>query len=374
MKSYFSVLLSLLLNAVFLFHSAAAADGHHSMKRESFGAVQGNNVDLYTLRNAHGLEVRVTNYGGIIVSLLTPDKNGRFEDVVLGFDGLQGYLDQSPYFGAIVGRYGNRIAKGTFKLDGKQYSLAINNAPNSLHGGKRGFDKVIWKAVPFENPTGVGLIFTYLSKDGEEGFPGNLHAKVTYTLTDSDELIFDYGATSDQATPVNLTQHSYFNLAGAGRGDILAHEVMLNADRFTPVDDTLIPTGELRAVRNTPMDFTRTATIGSRIKEGDEQLIRGRGYDHNFVLRRSGSGSELAARVRDPGTGRVLEVYTTEPGIQFYSGNFLDGTITGKGGQVYKQHFGLLPGDAAFSRLAQPFRISFDDSQAGAGVQVADDP
>jgi aldose 1-epimerase len=311
------------------------------MKKEKFGSVQGNAVTLYTLTNSNGLEVRATNFGGIIVSVRTPDKQGRMDDIVLGFDDLQGYLDNKPYFGAIIGRYANRIAAARFTLDGVQYSLAANNGPNSLHGGIKGFNKVVWSAEPFENFTGVGLIFTYTSKDGEEGYPGNLRAKVTYTLTDQNELTFDYEATTDKATPVNLTQHSYFNLAGDGRGDILGHELTLNADRFTPVDKNLIPTGELRAVKNSPLDFTKSTRIGSRINDKDEQLVLGHGYDHNFVIHRTDPGPVLAAHLREPQTGRVLDVYTTEPGVQFYSGNFLDGTITGKQGHVYKQRFGL---------------------------------
>ena len=311
------------------------------MKKEKFGSVQGNAVTLYTLTNSNGLEVRATNFGGIIVSVRTPDKQGRMDDIVLGFDDLQGYLDNKPYFGAIIGRYANRIAAARFTLDGVQYSLAANNGPNSLHGGIKGFNKVVWSAEPFENFTGVGLIFTYTSKDGEEGYPGNLRAKVTYTLTDQNELTFDYEAMTDKATPVNLTQHSYFNLAGDGRGDILGHELTLNADRFTPVDKNLIPTGELRAVKNSPLDFTKSTRIGSRINDKDEQLVLGHGYDHNFVIHRTDPGPVLAAHLREPQTGRVLDVYTTEPGVQFYSGNFLDGTITGKQGHVYKQRFGL---------------------------------
>ena len=311
------------------------------MKKESFGTVQGSAIELYTLTNAHGIEVRGTNYGGIIVSLRVPDKHGRVDDVVLGFDKLQGYLDKQPYFGAIVGRYANRIARAQFELDGVRYFLAANDGPNSLHGGNKGFDKVVWKAEPFENPKGLGLVFTYVSKDGEEGYPGNLNVKVTYTLTDHDELILDYEATTDKATPINLTQHTYFNLAGEGRGDILEHELTLNADLFTPVDKTLIPTGELRAVKNTPMDFTKPTKISERIHKNDEQLALGHGYDHNFMIRRTGTSTEPAARMREPGTGRVMEVYTTEPGVQFYSGNFLDGTVTGKQGHAYHQRFGF---------------------------------
>jgi len=311
------------------------------MKKESFGSAQGKSVTLYTLTNSNGLEVRVMNFGGIIVSVRTPDKQGRMDDIVLGFDDLQGYLDNEPYFGAIIGRYANRIAAARFTLDGVQYSLARNNGLNSLHGGIKGFNQVVWNGEPFENSTGVGLILTYTSPDGEEGYPGNLRAKVTYTLNDQNELSFDYEATTDKATPVNLTQHSYFNLAGEGRGDILGQELTLNADRFTPVDKNLIPTGELRAVKNTTLDFTKSTTIGFRINDKDEQLVLGHGYDHNFVVRRTGPGSVLAARLREPQTGRTLEVYTTEPGVQLYSGSFLDGTITGKQGHVYKQRFGL---------------------------------
>jgi aldose 1-epimerase len=320
---------------------AASADRPHSVKIEPFGAVRGHSVEIYTLTNAHGLELRATNYGGIVVSLRVPDKRGHMDDVVLGFDKIDGYLDNKPYFGAIVGRYANRIAGARFTLNGARYTLAANNGPNSLHGGNKGFDQAIWKAEQFKTSEAVGIIFTYTSKDGEEGYPGTLNVKVTYTLTDHDEFTIDYEATTDKATPVNLTQHSYFNLAGEGHGDILAHELTLNADRFTPVDKTLIPTGKLRPVKNTPLDFTKPTAIGARIDQNDEQLVLGRGYDHNFVIRRGGNGTELAARVREPESGRVMEVYTTEPGVQFYSGNFLDGTITGKQGHVYKHRFGF---------------------------------
>jgi aldose 1-epimerase len=311
------------------------------IKKESFGKTPDGAVDLYTIRNANGLELRVTNYGGIIVSLRVPDKNGSLADVVLGYDNLDGYLKNPAYFGAIVGRYANRIANGTFTLDGVEYHLAKNNGPNSLHGGLKGFDKVIWQAEPFTNEQGSGLFLRYTSKDGEEGYPGNLKAKVTYTFTDQNELKIDYEATSDKATPVNLTSHSYFNLAGEGNGDILKHELTLNADHFTPVDQTLIPTGELRSVKGTPMDFTTSTPIGARINDSYDQLLIGHGYDHNFVLTRKGDDLQLAARVRDAQSGRVLEVYTTEPGVQLYTGNFLDGTITGKHGRVYNKHGAL---------------------------------
>src|SRR5438094_3454326 len=282
------------------------------------------------------MEVRVTNYGGIIVLLRVPDKKGMPGDVVLGYDNLDGYLKNSPYFGAIVGRYGNRIANGKFTLDGVDYHLAKNNGPNSLHGGLKGFDKVIWHAEPFTNKEGSGLVLTYTSKEGEEGYPGNLKIKITYTVTDQNELRIDYEATTDKATPVNLTSHSYFNLAGEGNGDILKHELMLDADRFTLVDSTLIPTGELRSVARTPFDFTKPTAIGARIDANNEQLAIAHGFDHNFVLNRKSSQLALAGRVHEPQTGRVQEVYTTEPGVQFYTGNFLDGTIIGKHGHAYK--------------------------------------
>ena len=309
--------------------------------RTPFGrTAEGDAVDLFTLTNAHGIEVRAMSYGGIIVSLRVPDREGRLDDVVLGHESLEGYLKSPSYFGAIVGRYGNRIAKGQFTLDGRTYKLATNNGPNHLHGGVKGFDKVVWKAEPFEHPDGVGVVFSYLSKDGEEGYPGRLSARVTYTLNDRDELAFDYFATTDKATPVNLTQHSYFNLVGDAKRDVLDHELLIDADRFTAVDATLIPTGVLAPVQGTPLDFRTPIAIGARIEQPDEQLRRGGGYDHNFVLNHK-PGLALAARVFEPTTGRVLEVSTTEPGLQFYSGNFLDGTVTGKSGRVYRRRYGF---------------------------------
>ena len=326
--------------------SVACARG--APRPEPFGTTdRGEAVSLYSLKNAHGMEARVLAYGGIIVSLHVPDRNGRLDDVVLGFDSLADYERGSPYFGAIVGRYGNRIARGRFTLDGTTYPLATNNGPNHLHGGVRGFDKVVWSVAPFHHADSVGLVLAYTSPDGEEGYPGTLRASVTYTLTDKNELIFDYHATADRATPVNLTQHSYFNLAGDGRGDILGHVVMLNADHFTPVDSTLIPTGEIRSVAGTPFDFRAPTAIGARIARDDEQLRYGRGYDHNFVLNKSGKGGNggseltLAAHVSEPTTGRVMEISTTEPGLQFYSGNFLDGTLRGKHGVVYQHRYGF---------------------------------
>ncbi len=294
----------------------------------------GESVDLYTLRNTKGAEVDITNYGGRVVSLKVPDRSGAMADIVLGFDDLEGYLKPEPYFGAIVGRYGNRIGHAQFTLDGVVYKLAKNDGDNSLHGGNRGFDKAVWTAKP---GTGASLELTYLSKDGEEGYPGNLTAKVVYTLTENNELAIDYSATTDKDTVLNLTNHSYFNLAGQGTGDILDHRVTIYADRFTPVDKGLIPTGELRPVQGTPLDFRQPHAIGERINDPDEQLKFARGYDQNFVLNRRGAGMAQAAKVTDPKSGRVMEVLTDQPGLQFYTGNFLDGTIHGKGGKVYPQ-------------------------------------
>ena len=310
-----------------------------AVKREPFGTMpDGKAVERFTLTNANGIEVKAISYGGIITSLRVPDRDRKFDDIVLGFDQLDGYLKDHPFFGAIIGRYGNRIGKAQFTLDGKTYKLAANNGPNNLHGGTKGFDKVLWTVEPIGNN---GLAFTRTSPDGEEGFPGNLRTRVTYTLTDKNELIVEYHATTDKATPVNLTQHSYFNLAGQASGDILGHELMINADRYTPVDDTLIPTGELAPVEGTPFDFRKPTAIGARINDANPQLKAGLGYDHNWVLNRKGTGLELAARVREPKTGRTLEITTTEPGIQFYAGNFLDGKLAGKGGAVYRHRTGF---------------------------------
>ena len=318
--------------------SAAVKRG---IARAAFGSTRdGRTVEIYTLTNAHGVEMRAITYGGIITSLKVPDRAGHLGDIVLGFDTIDGYLKDPPYFGALIGRYGNRIAKGQFALDEKTFKLATNNGPNHLHGGVKGFDKVVWSAVPGEDATGVSVTLSRTSPDGEEGYPGNLHATVRYTLTDKNELAIDYRATTDKATPVNLTQHSYFNLADES-SDILGHELTIHASRYTPVDDTLIPTGELAAVQGTPFDFLKGTAIGARIATDNAQLKNGRGYDHNWVLDRTGSGLQPAARLVDPKSGRTLEVATTEPGLQFYSGNFLDGTITGKGGRVYKNRTGL---------------------------------
>ena len=312
-----------------------------SITKASFGkTAEGAPVDLYTLKNAAGMEVAIATFGGRIVSLKAPGRNGQFTDVVLGFDNMEGYLGEHPYFGALVGRYGNRIAKGQFKLDGKTYKLAINNGVNALHGGLKGFDKVVWTAreVPGGDPS---VELTYVSKDGEEGYPGSLTEKVTYSLTAANELKIEYSATTDKDTVVNVTNHSYFNLAGQGHGDILSHVLQLNAAKFTPVDAGLIPTGELKNVEGTPFDFRQPTVIGSRINAEDEQIKRGGGYDHNFVVDGSAGTLRLAARVSEPTSGRMLEVSTTEPGVQFYTGNFLDGTVKGKGGVAYAKRTGF---------------------------------
>ncbi len=293
----------------------------------------GTRIDSYTLKNKNGMAARIITYGAILTELWVPDRQGQFADVVLGFENLEGYLGESPYFGATIGRVANRIANGKFTLDGTEYTLATNNGPNSLHGGNQGFDKVVWEAEPLEVANGSAIKFNYLSPDGEEGYPGNLNTTVVYTLTDDNELKIEYTAETDQATPVNLTNHSYWNLDGSA--NILDHELRLAADHYTPVDETLIPTGEIAPVAGTPMDFTKPQTIGSRIDQlqGDPG-----GYDHNYVLTDKKPSMKLAARVRGPQSGRVMEIRTTEPGVQFYSGNFLDGTITGKYGQVYQKH------------------------------------
>jgi len=313
------------------------AEAKTKVTRQAFGRTEdGTSVDLYVLSNGKGVEVSIATYGGVVVSLKTPDRAGKQADIVLGFDSLDGYLKGHPFFGSIVGRYGNRIAKGRFTLNGVEYTLAKNNGENHLHGGLKGFDKAVWKAREVAD----GVEMSYLSKDGEEGYPGNLSVKVTYTLNEKNEFAIDYSATTDKDTVVNLTNHSYFNLAGQGAGDILQHEMTLFADRFTPVDDGLIPTGELRSVKGTPFDFTKPVAIGARINQDDEQLKFGLGYDHNFVLNGGGKLAK-AAEVYEATSGRVLEVSTTEPGVQFYTGNFLDGTLTGKGGKVYQKRYGF---------------------------------
>ncbi len=323
----------------------AAPTSGATVTQEPFGVMpDGDSVQVFTLTNAHGVQARVITYGAILQSLKVPDRSGALGDVVLGFDDLAGYLGETPYFGALIGRYGNRIGGARFELDGASYVLAANNGPNHLHGGVRGFDKVLWDAEPVQSGSGAGVVFRRTSPAGEEGYPGALTVQVTYTLTDADELVFDYLASTDAPTPVNLTQHSYFNLAGDGSGDVLEHLLTLNASRYTPVDAGLIPTGELAPVEGTPFDFRVPRAIGERIGADDEQIRRGGGYDHNFVLDRGEAGADqmvLAARVEEPTTGRSMEVHTTEPGVQFYSGNFLDGTLTGKGGVVYRRRYGF---------------------------------
>ena len=306
-----------------------------------FGQLENGPLTIYTLTNVNGMEVRTIPYGAIIVSIRVPDRSGHMDDVVLGFDRLEGYLGTHPFFGAVAGRYANRIANGTFSLDGQTYTLAKNNGPNALHGGLKGFDKKLWNAELFDHDGQVGVVYTVDSADGEEGYPGNLHVRVTYTLGRDNELAVEYEASTDKATPINLTQHSYFNLAGEGSGDILGHRLTIDAERFTPVDATLIPTGDLAAVDGTPLDFRRATPIGARIDADNEQLKIAGGYDHNYVLNRDRDAVLHAARLEDLRSGRTLDVSTTEPGLQFYSGNFLDGKITGKSKHVYGRRAGL---------------------------------
>lgn len=304
-----------------------------TIKKEIFGEIDGKQVFLYTLKNINGITVKITNYGGIVTSIIVPDNTGKFGDVVLGFNNLNDYLDGHPYFGAIVGRYANRISKGKFTLNGKEYSLAINNGTNHLHGGIKGFDKVIWNTEKIQNKGETGLRMSYFSKDGEEGFPGNLGVIVKYILTNKNELKIKYQATTDKPTPVNLTHHSYFNLAG--KEDILDHKLTINADKYTEINKDFIPTGKLRSVKNTPFDFTSEKTIGEEISD-----VKG-GYDHNFVLNNFTGRVRKICKVHEPVNGRVMEVFSNQPGLQFYTGNFLDGTEIGKNAQVYKRHYGF---------------------------------
>lgn len=307
----------------------------------SFGTADGKPVELYTLKNSKGAEAKITTYGGIITSLKVPDRSGNLDDVVLGYDTLEGYLINkgNPYFGALIGRYGNRIGGAKFTLDGQTFKLPANNGPNTLHGGRKGFDKVVWTAKPISSSK---LELTYVSKDGEEGFPGTLSITAVYTLTDDNEIRVDFSGTTDKPTVCNLTQHTYFNLRGQGNGDILAHELQINSDKTTPVDKELITTGEFASVEGTPFDFRKATAIGARIDNPDTVLQYGPGYDHNWVIKQAKPGElTLQATVFEPTTGRVLEVLSTEPGLQFYAGNFLDGTITGKAGKVYPRRSGF---------------------------------
>lgn len=310
---------------------------------KDFGKVENQTVKLYTLTNSSGASVSITNYGGIVTSIMVPDKDGKLGDVALGYDSVEKYVEGSPYFGAITGRYANRIKEGKFTIDGTEYTLAINNEPNALHGGLKGFDKVIWDAESIETEYGAALVLTYISEDGEEGYPGKLGTEVIYTWTDENALRIDYQAMTDKTTVINLTNHTYFNLAGEGSGKtILDHILQINAERYTPVDETLIPTGELAPVEGTPFDFRNPTPIGQRIEEENEQLTFGLGYDHNYVLAMERqTNPQLAAVVQEPTTGRVLEVLTTEPGLQFYCGNFLDGTNVGKSGKPYEHRTGF---------------------------------
>ena len=328
-----------------------------------FGALpDGGAIHLFTLKNSHGVEVRAMDYGATIISIRTPDRAGRFDDVVLGFDGFDPYLTKARYFGSIVGRYGNRIAGGKFTLDGVPVQLALNNGTNHLHGGPHGFDKIIWHGERFERGGSSGVVFTYTSPDGEEHYPGTLQMTVTYTLTAQDELRLEYVAKTDKATPINLTNHSYFNLAGRGHGDILKHVLTLNADRYTPVDAALIPTGELASVQGTPFDFRQPTAIGARIDADNEQIKRGGGYDHNFVLNGWSASAERprqVAHVVDPSSGRTLDVATTEPGVQFYTGNNLNdasnGFVRRAGFCLETQHYPDSPNHANFpSTILRP--------------------
>jgi len=338
--------------------TAFCAGNKLKIEKKVFGQTPcGQNVNLYTLSNANGIKIGVMDYGASLISAVVPDNKGKFEDIAIGYDNFDSYVCNNGYFGGIVGRFGNRIANGRFKLDGTEYILNTNNNGQHLHGGIKGFNAVMWSSESFENATGVGVKFTYLSKDGEEHYPGNLNVTAVYTLTNDNELKIDYTATTDKATPINLTQHGFWNLAGAGNGDILKHEMMINADKFTPVDKFLIPSGELRDVKNTPMDFTQPTAIGTRIDNEDRQLKFGGGYDHNWVLNKTDDLLTPACRVFEPTSGRVLEVYTTEPAMQFYSGNYFDGTVTGRGGKVYNyrcamaiepQHFPDSPNQPKF--------------------------
>ena len=351
-----AVLLGVVLMPVTQVNSAEMAK---AMEKKAFGTTpDGKTADLYTLTNKNGMQVTITNYGGAIVSVMAPDKSGKLGDVVLGYDTLDGYVTDKNYFGALIGRYGNRIGNAQFKIDGTTYTLAKNNGENSLHGGVKGFNKALWDAKDISRGGEPALELKYTSKDGEEGFPGNLSVTVVYTLTSKNELKIDYSATTDKKTVVNLTNHSYFNLSGPGSGDILKSVLRVDADKFTPVDSGLIPTGELKSVEGTPFDFRKPTEIGARIDADDDQLKLGKGYDHNFVLNKEKMDRlSFAARVEDSATGRVLEVWTTEPGVQFYTANFLDGSVHGKGGIAYgmrtafcleTQHFPDSPNKPSF--------------------------
>ena len=327
---------------IFLTSSCMSDNSKVTIEKSPFGTtVEGIDVDKYILSNQQGMEISIINYGGIITSWSAKDKNGIYEDIVLGYNELSEYEKESPYFGAIIGRYGNRIAKGKFSIEGKEYTLAVNNGENHLHGGMKGFDKVVWNAETRLTDSSVSLILTYLSKDMEEGYPGNLEVEVAYTLNNEDELSVTYKATTDKTTVINLTQHSYFNLSANFNNTILNHELILNSDSFLPVDNTLIPTGEFRDVTNTPFDFRTSKTIGQQIDEEDPQLKNGFGYDHCWVLNEQDKGIRFVASAFEPQSRRFLEVFSDEPGIQFYSGNFLDGTLPSKNNDSYQFRSGF---------------------------------
>lgn len=355
----------LMLPALLATAAAAGQAQGPTVSSAPFGRLpDGTTVTRFSLENGHGMRVRAMSYGAIIQEIMVPDRSGTPGDVVLGFDSLAGYLHDSPYFGALVGRYANRIAGGRFTLDGVTYHLARNNGPNALHGGVRGFDKVVWQGEAFRHGDSVGVTFSHTSPDGDEGYPGTVRVRVRYTLTPDDHLVVDYHAVTDKATPLNLSQHSYFNLAGEGSGPVLPELLTVHADAFTPVDSTLIPTGEIRPVAGTPFDFRTPHAIGARIDQPDRQLHIAGGYDHNFVLARTGPGLFHAVHLLAPSSGRTLDVFTTQPGLQLYTGNFLDGTLTGKRGHHYThrgalcletQHFPDSPNHPAFpSTILRP--------------------
>ena len=325
----------LTLSVCIIFLTGCERSTEMKVNKELFGELDGKPVDIYTLTNSNHIEIKITNYGGIVTSVKVPDKNGKLDDVVLGFNNLEDYKKKSPYFGCIAGRYANRIGNAEFVIDGEKFTLAKNNGENTLHGGLKGFDKVLWDAEPVTGKDFQSLKLTYLSRDGEEGFPGNLNVTVTYTLTDDNSFRIDYMASTDKATVINLTNHTYWNLAGEGSGDVLKHELMINADYFTPTDHGSIPTGELRPVENTPLDFRKSRAIGDGVDSDYEQVKLCRGYDHNFVINPDEDNEmKLAATIYEPAGGRYMEIYTTEPGVQFYSANFLFG-VTGKSGKAY---------------------------------------
>jgi len=339
--SYFSIFMLTLIMITFIYGYKKTASDGMKIEKKTFGKIEGKAVELYTLRNNNKVELKVSTYGGIVTTFKLPDKNGELTDVVLGYHDLQGYIDKNPYFGSIIGRYGNRIGNAKFTLNNIEYSVGQNDSENSLHGGFKGFDKVVWTAKPHEGQENVSLELHYMSKDGEEGFPGDLKVAVIYTLTHDNEFRIDYTATTNKPTVVNLTHHSYWNLVGEGLGDILNHILMLNADRFTPVDDGLIPTGEILPVEGTPMDFRVPTAIGERIDTDFLQLKLGKGYDHNWVLNKPDAEElSLAATVFEPTSGRFMEIFTTEPAIQFYTSNMLEDT-PGRDGTVFKKYGAL---------------------------------